>query len=231
MFVAMTACPDPSRPDHPTAKALLAAGVELFGAHGFAGASTRALAEKAGVNIAAIAYHFGSKEGLREACGRETARIMADDIVGARAAALDAALAAGVTPPQARGMILDLFDAIAPAMLARADFEPVVRFLLREQDERSPAFERIHDGFIAPMHERLCRIWAAATGAAPDASATRLSTLTVVAQIVYFRVARNVALKRMGWTRIGEEEAAQIAAVVRANLRAMLDAAAREARP
>jgi hypothetical protein len=147
---------------------------------------------------------------------------------GAKIDALDAALDAGVTPAQARGMILDLFDAIAPAMFARADFQPVVRFLLREH-ERSPAFGRIHDGFIAPMHEGLRRIWAAATGAAPDASATRLSTLTVVARIVCFRVARNVALKRMGWTRIGEKEAAQIAAVVRANLRAMLDAAAREA--
>jgi AcrR family transcriptional regulator len=41
----------------------LAAG-ELFAEHGLEGTSVRAIAEKAGANIAAINYHFGSKENL-----------------------------------------------------------------------------------------------------------------------------------------------------------------------
>jgi len=36
----------------------------LFARHGYDGTSTRAIAEGAGVNIALILYHFGSKEGL-----------------------------------------------------------------------------------------------------------------------------------------------------------------------
>jgi len=42
---------------------LLAAG-ELFAEHGFDGVSTRMIAEKAGVNLGGIHYHFGSKETL-----------------------------------------------------------------------------------------------------------------------------------------------------------------------
>ena len=43
---------------------LIAAGLHLFGHDGFAATSTRALAARAGTNVASIAYHFGSKAGL-----------------------------------------------------------------------------------------------------------------------------------------------------------------------
>lgn len=213
-----------------TADALVVAGIELFGARGFAATSTRELAQAAQANVAAIAYHFGSKEGLREACGRAAARRLAQDALGEAAQKLDAALAAGLTQAQAEAQMLALVRALTPALTARADLDPVVRFILREQTEMSSAFQIVHDAVIAPMHERLCLLWAAATGAAADAQTTRLSTLTFMAQIVYFRIARNVALKRLGWRRIGPKEADAIAEIVVGNLRAAL-AAAREAAP
>lgn len=213
-----------------TADALVAAGIELFGARGFAATSTRELAQAAQANVAAIAYHFGSKEGLREACGRAAARRQAQDALGEAAQKLDAALAAGLTQAQAEAQMLALVRALTPALTARADLDPVVRFILREQMEMSSAFQIVHDAVIAPMHERLCLLWAAATGAAADAQTTRLSTLTFMAQIIYFRIARNVALKRLGWRRIGPKEADAIAGIVAGNLRAAL-AAAREAAP
>jgi AcrR family transcriptional regulator len=51
--------------DHPssdTARALLAAALELFAAHGYRGASVRAITRRAGANLGAVTYHFGSKE-------------------------------------------------------------------------------------------------------------------------------------------------------------------------
>ena len=51
-----------------TRAALVAAGLDLFGRRGFEATSTREIAAAAGVNLAAIAYHFGSKDGLRLAC-------------------------------------------------------------------------------------------------------------------------------------------------------------------
>jgi TetR/AcrR family transcriptional regulator, regulator of cefoperazone and chloramphenicol sensitivity len=47
--------------------ALIEAAGELFGAHGFDGASIRAIAEKAGMNVASINYYFESKEKLYQA--------------------------------------------------------------------------------------------------------------------------------------------------------------------
>lgn len=43
---------------------ILNAAEELFVEHGFAATSLRAIASRAGVNLAATNYHFGSKEGL-----------------------------------------------------------------------------------------------------------------------------------------------------------------------
>jgi len=47
-----------------TKQALVLAAGELFADHGFDGTSVRAIADKAGANVAAINYHFGSKEAL-----------------------------------------------------------------------------------------------------------------------------------------------------------------------
>jgi AcrR family transcriptional regulator len=43
---------------------ILDAAERLFAEHGFRGASVRAITDLAGANLAAVAYHFGSKAGL-----------------------------------------------------------------------------------------------------------------------------------------------------------------------
>src|SRR6185312_5140782 len=69
-----------------TRQALIRAGLELFGEKGFDGTSTRQLAAAAKANIGSIAYHFGSKEGLRAACAGfivETIKDMASQALDA----------------------------------------------------------------------------------------------------------------------------------------------------
>src|SRR5918998_5615769 len=57
-----------------TKERILDAAQELFGIHGLAGTSLRAVTAAAGVNLAAVNYHFGSKEELFRAVVR---RVMA----------------------------------------------------------------------------------------------------------------------------------------------------------
>ena len=58
------------KPQHETRTRILDVAEELFMQHGFEGTSMRLLTAKAGVNLAAVNYHFGSKDALIEAVFR-----------------------------------------------------------------------------------------------------------------------------------------------------------------
>src|SRR3989440_11861442 len=73
------------KPQHETRIRILDAAEELFMQHGFEGTSMRLLTTKAGVNLAAVNYHFGSKDALIEAVFRRRL----DPMNAARIAALD----------------------------------------------------------------------------------------------------------------------------------------------
>ena len=60
----------PIKPQHETRTRILDAAEELFMLHGFEGTSMRHLTARAGVNLAAVNYHFGSKHALIEAVFR-----------------------------------------------------------------------------------------------------------------------------------------------------------------
>jgi len=63
-----SAVAEPKLPElSPTAAALLDAARELFAERGYDGASIRAITRRAGVNLGAVTYHFGSKEALYHA--------------------------------------------------------------------------------------------------------------------------------------------------------------------
>ncbi len=47
---------------------LIKAAQKLFARMGFAGASVKQIADKAGVNVSLVSYYFGGKEGLYHAC-------------------------------------------------------------------------------------------------------------------------------------------------------------------
>ncbi len=60
----MTPTPAATPAELDTKEAILTAAERLFAAEGVTGASLRAITGEAGVNLAAVHYHFGSKEGL-----------------------------------------------------------------------------------------------------------------------------------------------------------------------
>ena len=73
------------KPPHETRTRILDAAEELFMQHGFEGTSMRLLTTRAEVNLAAVNYHFGSKDALIEALFRRRL----DPMNAARIAALE----------------------------------------------------------------------------------------------------------------------------------------------
>ncbi|KPJ96292.1 MAG: hypothetical protein AMS18_01115 [Gemmatimonas sp. SG8_17] len=101
-----------------TAADLVAAARELFAEHGYTGASIRAITQRAGANLGAITYHFGSKDALYEAAIESVAEPM-------RSHLRDAAGSAG-TP-------LERIDRMVRAMFQYLQANPAMSRLLTQQ--------------------------------------------------------------------------------------------------
>lgn len=208
---------DSSSPSDQTRKALLDAAITLFGREGFRGTSTRAIAQAAETNVASIAYHFGSKEGLRVACGAAIAERIAE-VVGR----------AGVPEVETPEQALQVFEAVIAAFVhfllleqGRSDF---VAFMMRELAEDGPAVDEVYRAAIEPRHRAFCRMWEVATGWPAESERTRLTVFSMIGQVLYFRIGQNVVQRRMGWDGMDEARVRQITEVLVANLRASFNA-------
>ena len=71
----------PGRPSTGARERILAAGLEVLKADGYAGLTTAKVAARSGQNKALIAYHFGSKQGLVAAVAREVAESITDEVL------------------------------------------------------------------------------------------------------------------------------------------------------
>ncbi|HEX4811147.1 MAG TPA: TetR family transcriptional regulator [Nonomuraea sp.] len=115
-------------PEDLTARARIRdAAMQHFGELGYERASLRVIAETAGVSPGLVRHHFGSKQGLREACDEHLVRLLrrSDDEVrsGLASGALESALAARAFPePQRRYMLRALAEGSANAL-----FDELVR--------------------------------------------------------------------------------------------------------
>lgn len=63
----------PDRGTPPASGRILWAAIDLFGRRGIKATTIKAIAEAAGVSPALVIHHFGTKDGLQDACDREVA--------------------------------------------------------------------------------------------------------------------------------------------------------------
>ncbi len=140
------------QPNFSTRERILGVAESLFARHGFAGASLRQVTSAAKVNLAAVNYHFGSKESLIE----EVFRRRLDQLSRRRLEALAAASAI----PDAR--LEDLLDAfIRPALeqsMDTAGGAAFVRVLARAYAEHDERLRR----FLSDNYGHVLREFAAA---------------------------------------------------------------------
>jgi len=103
-----------AEPASDTKSRLLQAAERLFAEHGFAGVSVRQLTAAAAANLAAVNYHFGSKEGLLGAIFEKRCRPMNEE----RLRQLEACEAAAGDPDRLEKIVAAF---IAPALASSTD--------------------------------------------------------------------------------------------------------------
>ncbi|HYN14066.1 MAG TPA: TetR family transcriptional regulator [Burkholderiales bacterium] len=140
------------KPQHETRTRILDVAEELFMQHGFEGTSMRLLTSRAGVNLAAVNYHFGSKHALIEALFRRRL----DPMNAARIGELDKLETELAGRPAAPADLIRAF--ISPSMRmvedARAGGRNFVRLLGRTYTEPAKQVRALIGQLYAPAMER-----------------------------------------------------------------------------
>lgn len=209
---------DRARNPDTTRAALVAAGLKLFGAKGFEATSTREIAAEAKANIGSIAYHFGGKDGLREAC----ARFIAETIASVAAPAIGAEDVATLSPHEAEERIVNGVGQMVRFIVARPEAGAFVQFVLRELSVAGTSLDILYGAVFLPVHTRLCQLWARATGQPAESEATRLVVFSLIGQVVYFRIGHFAVLRRMGWSELGPDEVSAVIGTITGNVRTIL---------
>lgn len=115
------------REEASTRARILAAAERLFSHQGLEKATIRGIAAEAGVNIAAVNYHFGSKEALE----RETFRVLAARVNRDRLDRLERCLEeAGDRPPRLDDLVTALIGPYLDSKTGRPSLVPQLILLL-----------------------------------------------------------------------------------------------------
>lgn len=208
---------------------IIEAAVELFGEHGFEGASTREIAARAGVNAPALQYYFENKEGLYRAC----VETLADDTMKTVKPTIDHALQA-LSENADTAALIDAFIGIQEVIADRA-FEKANNpgrrlFFAREQTGYEPesATQILASKIREPLNDASAALVARISGRAVDDPVTLIRTFSLHGQLVVFHVAHRSTLAMLGWKSIDAENAEQLKSTIRAQTRTLLEHWSRE---
>src|SRR5262245_47583921 len=142
--LARTRHRNPRRPQQrslDTRDRLVEAALQEFATHGFDGATTREIAQRAGVALAALPYHFTTKEALWRAAADRIFALL-NETFGRRFAGLE-----GVDLPTRLRLILRDFVRFAAA------HPELHRFMIQEGMRRSSRLEWLVETHVRPMYD------------------------------------------------------------------------------
>jgi AcrR family transcriptional regulator len=176
--------------------------------------SNRQLAEAAGVNSAAISYHFGSKRQLYLATAthlastiRETIRPFLDQAV---------AMLSEADADTTVDLLRQFMRGLAFALLRGPANQSTVGFMYREQIQPTQAFDVLFEGAMKPLFEGLSRIVGHLRNRPHDDPEIVLAVHALHGMILTFRVSQAAILRRLGKESLSDEDVEQIASVVAA---------------
>jgi TetR/AcrR family transcriptional regulator, regulator of cefoperazone and chloramphenicol sensitivity len=203
-----------------TRRRILETAIALFAAEGFDSASTRAIAERAGVNLPAIQYYFGSKEGLYSAAIAHIGE-QATQVITPIASRVYAALDGTPSRAQLINLLCEMVDALVTLFLddSLSERESLSLFVSRVEVEHTAALDPLND----VMRQLVLVPSSALVGRLVDRPAKDeqvvLRTMMILGQAKIFS-SRSV-VRALGWDTVGECRVDTVKALVHQHTRAI----------
>lgn len=177
---------------------LLDAAREAFSQHGFQGATVREICRRAEANVAAVNYHFGSKDGL-----------IAEALNFAPLRAMQLAnIEAGGTPEMRLRLFVRDFMLM---LLDETNGSLPCRIMARELADPTPALDKIVREAIAPLHEFLGELVREIAGEKTGEAELRRCVHSLLGQCLYYRHSHPVLQRLHPRLRYNQKEIAAIA--------------------
>ena len=199
---------------------LIEVGIEQFGQNGMIAVGTRAIADAAGLQMSAITYHFGGKEGLYRACAQHVAQQMTDRVAPvlklAEATSTDTGGTAG-----ARAAVLSILSGMVTVMMCE-EIAPLALFVVREQMNPTPAFEILYEGTIGRVLTIVGDLLQRVACGALSVEEMQVRSLALMGQIFIFRFGRATLMRTTRWKSVGPSETEAVRRAVRAHAEAIL---------
>ncbi len=204
---------------------LIEAGLKIYSEVGFQGASTRKLSATAGVNIAAIPYYFGNKEGLYLAVIDYIIAYYQKHLGSGLCRIKKALQNKHTTREQWYALLDDYIHLLVNVVLRESDeCSWMSKIYTREQLDPTSAFQRLYEGFIKDMRQTLEALVGTLLGREVASSEVKLVAETVLGQVAIFKSSRETVLHNMGWKNYGDERMADIKRIVTLNVKALIQA-------
>jgi AcrR family transcriptional regulator len=175
------------RRDPGTRERLLATAARVFADHGYAATTIRDVCKRARANVAAVNYHFGSKEQLYV----ETLRWAMTLCQGEDTAEL-LTFAARDDLSRAERLVGTIRRFALGMLAARPSWHQHLMF--REMTSPTLALDRIVDEFLEPRFDALRRAVAPYVGEG-DRRTVDLHVMSIIGQLLYHKLAGAVALR------------------------------------
>lgn len=163
-----------------TRQRLLEVAAESFARKGFGETTVRELARASRCNVAAISYHFGSKEKLYEAVLIRTFQ----ELATRRVTSLQAVLKASHGRPSLEDVLATFARAFLDPLLTEERAEIRLRLLLQEMVQQLLPPEIMNRELVAPVNQVLIE---ALSAAVPELTPEEVSLVaySLVAQLVH----------------------------------------------
>jgi AcrR family transcriptional regulator len=178
---------------------LVNAAREAFSQHGFQGATVRDICRRADANVAAVNYHFGSKDGLlAEALNFNSLKVLQT-----------ANIAVDASPEKRlRRFVRDFMF----MLLDEKNASLQCRIMARELADPTPALDKIVSEAIAPLHEFLGKLVREIVGDQADEIELRRCVHSLFGQCLFYRHSHPVLQRLHPELRY---DAAEIEAIAR----------------
>ena len=205
-----------------TRRKLIAAGLDVFGHYGFEAATTRMLSKTAGVNLAAIPYHFGGKEGLYQAVVESVAGRVLDIIENERKTLYEVMANQKASREEMLRALEGIIRAFGRLLVSSGFGDQMGLIIIWEQFQPTSAFDRIYDGAMGELHVAITDIVARLTGVSQKSDEAILRTHAIIGQVFVFRAMRETARRRLGWKEFDEKKTSLACDIIVENMRRIL---------